>query len=121
MDLISGSNAVVRIDVINSYDEALHHQGLLGADAVRRSTLDAGVDARSRAMSLPLETIEKLGLQGFDACEPDGDGTAQTVRKMYGPLTVHYKGRNHFTLTTAVEPGTAASLGIISLDVVEPN
>ncbi|MEI6231725.1 MAG: hypothetical protein WCT04_01630 [Planctomycetota bacterium] len=111
------NNIVARVDVLNSYDEALNRQGLLAAESVRRVTLNAGMNSACPYLSMPKESIDALGLLGFNLTEPDdAEDGSRVVQKVFGPATLIISGHSHDVLAIASPPGAITTLGYFSLD-----
>ena len=116
MDSIVESTLIARVDVSNSYDDALKQQGLIQEEGGRRITVNAGIDPHSKYLSLPLELIEKLGLLGFNLTEPgETDDAPGVVQRVFGPATVQFSGYSQEVLAIAGSAGAPATLGYFSL------
>ncbi|HLX61601.1 MAG TPA: hypothetical protein VKX17_10000 [Planctomycetota bacterium] len=107
---------VVKVELSNSYDDESCERGLIRADQVRRSTVEALVDTGSTVLCLPEDEIKKLGLKFFRESVSKNASGQKLVRKIYGPVNIKVMGRIDSVLAMEGKPGVPALLGQIPLE-----
>ena len=118
MDFSAEGDVAAHVEFVNSYDESMCRMGLLPMEEVRSFRLTANVDRYGAVLSLPLQTIENLGLLGISAFHGEAELLSVPAQKLYGPVTVQCKGRSVFALAAVSPEGAPAMLGRRSLQAL---
>jgi clan AA aspartic protease len=104
------------IEIINTYDEALHQRGYLQASEIKRMTVKSLVDTGAYMLAINETVRTQLGLTTMDTQTAElADGSFVQL-DIVGPVTVKFANRAT-TCRAMVSPGNAeVLLGAIPLE-----
>ncbi len=108
----------VSVDVINANDLGASETGLIPAHQVRHEQILFTADTGATFVSLPIDVIERLGLQ------QRGKSTGMTAngtveRRKFSPVFMEIMGRQTSVDAMELPVGTPPLLGVIPLEALD--
>ncbi len=108
----------VSVDVINTIDQSNAETGLIPAYQVRHERIVFTVDTGATFVSLPIDLIERLGLQPLGKTRLiTANGVVE--RRTYSPVRIEIMGRQTDVNVIELPVGTPALLGVIPLEALD--